>query len=442
MTVSQVHVKHARLIVVAAALLICAGILWLTRTYNFYFDEWDYILAAPDWTLTSYLQPHNVHPAMLHRLVYTILLATVGLRSYVPYMVVLLALHATSAFLLFEIVRRRAGDLVGIACALLLLVLGAGWENLLWAFQIMFLGSVACGLAMLLVLQGPSTPSRMALVTALLLASLMFSAVSGMFAVAAAVYLAASPERRRDLIWLVPVAVLVVAWYMAYGRSGAQPNPPPDPGNLPAVSKYVLWGLGSGVAALIGQGGNWVPFSLAGGLIILAWTWRKRGRDPFALAIAAGLLVFYLLTALSRAQLGFEQSAAGRYVYEGALFWLLLLADAARPVPWRRTWRPALVACVFLACFSSSVLLFTFAAGKTVQMQRETADLQALDAARGNHCLNPAGAVDLFVMPQVTSPALYYRAIDRYGDPVAGVPQVVGPERERARANLLISGCV
>jgi hypothetical protein len=177
------------------------------------------------------------------------------------------------------------------------------------------------------------------------------------------------------------------------------------------------------------------------GVLTVAWTWRKRGWDAFSLGVAAGLIAFYVLTALSRSQLGFEQSAAGRYAYEGALFWLLLLADAARALPWRGTWRPALAACLFLACFSSGVLLFTFAAGKTVQMLRETADLQALDAARGSSCLNPNGVVDLFVMPQVTSPALYYRAVDRYGDPVAGVPPVGGPERERARANLLIPGC-
>jgi hypothetical protein len=428
-------------VVAAAALVVCTGILWLARSYTFYFDEWDYLLTSPDWTWTTYLQPHNVHPAMLHRLLYTLLLATVGLRSYVPYMAVLLALHAISAVLLFEIVRRRAGDLVGLACAVLLLVLGAGWENLLWAFQTMFLGSVACGLGALLVLQGPSTRARMAAATALLLASLMFSAVSAMFAVAAAVYLGASPERRRDLAWLVPVALLVAVWYIAYGRTGAQPNPPPAPGNLPSVSLYVVWGLGAGVAGLIGEGGNWAPVLLVVGALVVAWSWWKRGWDAFALGVAAGLIAFYVLTALSRAQLGFEQSAAGRYVYEGALFWLLLLADAARGLPWRGTWRPALAACLFLACFSSAVLLYTFAAGKTVQMVRETADLQALDAVRGNPCLNPTGAVDSFVMPQVTSPALYYRAVDRYGDPVAGVPQVKGPERERARLNLLTPGC-
>jgi hypothetical protein len=120
---------------------------------------------------------------------------------------------------------------------------------------------------------------------------------------------------------------------------------------------------------------------------------------------------------------------------------LLLLADAARDLPWRGTWRPALIACVFLACFNSSVLLYAYSAAKTEQMLREAADLQALAAERGDPCLNPDASVDPLVMPQVTSPPAYYGAVDRYGDPAAGTPVVRGPDFKRARANLLKPGC-
>src|SRR5205807_1270476 len=91
-----------------------------------------------------------------------------------------------------------------------------------------------------------------------------------------------------------------------------------------------------------------------------------------------------------------QQAGAGRYVYEGAALWLLLLGDAARSLPWRGTWRPVLMAAVFLACFNSGALLFEFAAAKTAQMQREGADLQALDYARDTACAN--GLVPALVM--------------------------------------------
>src|ERR1700674_1655145 len=207
MTISSVRIPHARLIVVALAVVASAAILWLSRGYTFYFDEWEFILGAPSWDWSSYLQPHNEHPSLLLRAIYASLLNTVGLRSYFPYMGVLLALHSVTAVLLFEVVRRRAGDLVGVASAACFLVLGAGWENLLWAFQIGFVGSVACGLGMLLALQDPSSPRRLLAAVALLTGSLMFSGIGVSFGVAAAVRLALTPARRRELLWFVPVVI-------------------------------------------------------------------------------------------------------------------------------------------------------------------------------------------------------------------------------------------
>jgi len=435
---SDIRVPRARLFVAAAAVIVSAAILWLSRGFTFYFDEWTYILPS-DTTWTVYLQPHNEHPVMLSRLIYASLLNTVGMRSYLPYMAVLLALHATSVVLLFELVRRRAGDGIAVAAASLLLVLGAGWENLLWAFQISFVGSVACGVGALLAMD--ALPRRTWLAMLLLFGSLMFSGIGLFFLIAAAVWLALTPNRRRDLIWIAPVAVALGAWYVAYGHAGAPPRPLSLAANLVALPQYVLWGLGASVAGLIGEGGLFGPVLLLLAVAALAFTWRHRPPDAFALAIAAALVAFYVVTGINRAQIGYQQSGSGRYVYEGAVFWLLLLADPARDLRWRGTWRPALIACLFLACFSSSVLLYTWVLAKTVQMQREAADLQALAAVRADPCMDPNGAVDLLVMPQVTSPPAYYSAVDRYGDPAAGTRPIRDADFDRALANLRTPGC-
>jgi hypothetical protein len=438
---SSVRIPRARLIVVALAVVAAAAILWLSRGYTFYFDEWDFIQGAPDWSWTSYLQPHNEHPSILFKLIYAGLLNTVGMSSYAPYMAVLLALHAINVVLLFEVVRRRAGDLVGVAAAAMLVVLGAGWEDILWAFQLAWLASVACGLAMLLVLQGRSTALRLAATVGLTAASLMFSGIGLVFAAVAVVHLAATPERRRDLLWFVPLGIALGAWYVAFGHSGTAAVPPPRGFNLFMLPAYVGWGLAGSASAIVGVTG--VPalavLALAAGAIGFAW-WRRRP-DLLALSVAAGLVTFYLLTGFSRAQLGYQQSASGRYVYIGAVFWLILLADAARLLPWRGTWRPALAACLFLACFNSGVLLVTYAAAKDAQMHREIADLQALAAERSDPCLNPDSSVDPLVMPQVNEPALYYRAIDRYGDPVTDQPVVDRADFQTALRNLVRPGC-
>jgi len=435
---ADVRVPHVSLFVAAAALAVCAAILWLARNFTFYFDEWTFILPA-DASWAYYLEPHNEHPAMLPRLIYAALLNTVGMRSYIPYMAVLLALHATSVVLLFELVRRRAGDLIALGAALLFLVLGAGWENLLWAFQIAFVGSVASGLGALLILD--ARPDRMWAVALLLFGSFMFSGIGLVFWTAAAVSLTLTPARRRELVWLAPVALVFGAWYFAYGHAGAPRNTFSFAANVEALPIYVLWGLGASVAALIGEGGWFGPAVLLLALAAIIYTWRRHRPDPFAIGIAVALVALYLVIGLNRAQLGYEQSGSGRYVYEGAVFWLLLLADVARGLPWRGTWRPALIAILFLACFSSSVLLYTWAVAKAEQMQREAADLQALAAERTDPCLDPKAAVDLLVMPQVTSPPAYYRAVNRYGDPGSALPVVRGSDFESARTNLRRPGC-
>jgi len=441
MAISQVRVPHARLIVVAMAIVAAAGILSLSRAYTFYFDEWDFILSAPGWSLTSYLQPHNEHPSMLFKVIYAALLNTVGLRSYWPYMLILVTLHAASALLLFELVRRRAGDLVGLASAAMLLVLGAGWEDILWAFQIGWLGPVVCGLGMMLLLQGPSTPQRLAAAMALLMVALTLSSIGLFFGIAGATMPLLTPARRRELLWFVPVGVALAAWYMAFGRSGASTVPPPSAANLVVLPAYVAWGLAGAVGGTIGVTGLPALVVLVGGVGAVGFAWWRVHPDAFALGVAAALVAFYVVTGLNRAQLGFDQSASGRYVYIGAVLWLILLADAARLLPWRGTWRPALAACLFLACFNSGVLLWAYGTAKTELMLREVADLQALAAERGNPCLDPAGFADRLVMPQVNNPALYYRAVDRYGDPAAGRPLDRRADFDRAKSNLTRSDC-
>src|SRR5919204_1383085 len=102
MTLADVRVPRARLIVLAGAIAVCVALLWLSRSYTFYFDEWSFITTAPDSTIAWFFRPHNEHPAILFRIIYAALLDTAGLRTYVPYMVVLLLFHLANAVLLLE----------------------------------------------------------------------------------------------------------------------------------------------------------------------------------------------------------------------------------------------------------------------------------------------------------------------------------------------------
>ena len=103
-------------------------------------------------TSTRLLLPHNEHLSLVPVLVFKALFSTVGIDSYVPYRVAGLALHCGVVVLLFVYARRRVGDVLALAAAATVLFLGTAWPDVLWPFQIGFLGSLAAGIGALLAL--------------------------------------------------------------------------------------------------------------------------------------------------------------------------------------------------------------------------------------------------------------------------------------------------
>src|SRR5204863_7192235 len=157
-------------------------------------------------------EPHNEHFSLVPVIVYKILFATAGLDHYAPYQVVALVLHLTIATLVFVWVRRRAGDVLALAGATLLLFLGAGFEDVLWPFQIGFLFALASGLGAFLLLE---RDTRVGDVAAMILlgVSLASASLGIPIAFGAGAYLLVRPAQRGRLwVVLVPL-VLYGIWY-------------------------------------------------------------------------------------------------------------------------------------------------------------------------------------------------------------------------------------
>jgi hypothetical protein len=89
-----------------------------------------------------------VGPALVYKLLQTFF----GMSSAMPYYAVSISLFLTSAVLLFAYLRSRVGDWLALLAAVLILFLGAAFEDLLWAFQLGYFASAAAGLGMLLAL--------------------------------------------------------------------------------------------------------------------------------------------------------------------------------------------------------------------------------------------------------------------------------------------------
>jgi len=147
---------------VLVAALVAGGVLiyQVGRGTTFFYDEWNFILERRTGGLDAFLRPHGGHWSTVPVAVYRVLFALVGLRHYGAYRATLIGFHLACCVLLFMIARRRVGAMLALLPTILLIFLGSAWQDLLWPFQIGYLGSIAAGLASLLALDARTRPRR------------------------------------------------------------------------------------------------------------------------------------------------------------------------------------------------------------------------------------------------------------------------------------------
>jgi hypothetical protein len=318
-------IPRSRLVVAAFALLSLLALFLLYIKGNdmtFYFDEWDFVLRRHTTTVGIFLEPHNEHFSLVPVIVYKILFATAGLDHYTPYRIVALLLHVTIAALVFVFARARVGDLLALAAATLMLFLGAGFEDVLWPFQIGFLFALAAGLGAFILLE---RDTRVGDVVAMILlgVSLASASLGIPIVLGAGAYLLVSPVRRGRLwVMLVPL-VLYGIWYLDYGKSALRGK------NVTAAPQYTADEVAGGVGGAVGLAVEWgriLAVAAAAGLAVHIARLRKLPRS-FVMVLTAAVS-FWVLTALARAHL--QEATISRYVYAGGFFVILLAVEAVR----------------------------------------------------------------------------------------------------------------
>lgn len=337
-------------VALSLALLSTVVVLYLSRHFGFWWDEWTWILERRGVTLATYFEPHNIeHWSTVPIVIYQLLFRAVGIGSYTPYMATLAAFHAINGLLLFATLRRRAGSEIALGAAALLLFLGSAYQDLLWAFQVGYLASISFGLSALLLLD-VDRPARIRQVAAatLLLASVASSGVGLTWCAAIFVEGILRSDRRR----ILPVLALPLAGYLLWDvlfgpRHGRQALTDALTSG-PAFVTTGLINLSAGLSGLGSKAGVAV-LALAIGFVILA-AYRRR---PSARAWGAfvGLLLFLGSVAATRSQLGIDQADESRYVYPGAVFALTILAEAARSLRMYRSGTVRLVGAAVVALF-------------------------------------------------------------------------------------------
>jgi hypothetical protein len=334
------------------AAVLASGVLLLAlgSRLSFMLDDWSFLLDRPGWTAHSLFDPHNEHIVILPVVIYKTLLATFGMDSALPFHVAATLLFLLSCLLLFLFLRRRVGDWLALIGTAVILFLGAGFEDLLWPFQIGFFGSMSCGLGMLLALErGDRGGDRLACV--LLAGSMSFSSLGLPFAAGAAVDLFQRREHWRSRLYIVAIpSLLFGAWWLGWGHTA---DTSLSLHNLATTPLFVFKALAAGIASLLGlvhpslepAGLDWGRAILPVVAVVVASRLYRLEEVPRWLWIVAAIgFSFWVLAGLSVKE--GRGPTASRYQYVSAIFILLIAAELLRGV---RIGRNALIATSVVA---------------------------------------------------------------------------------------------
>ena len=295
------------------------ALVWFARDMTFYHDEFAFLLLR-DLSINGIFSPHNEHLSATLVILYRVLFGTVGTVSYWPYLGVTFALHIAVAWIVYYVVRREASPAWALGAMAVVLMLGSGGDDILWAFQSGTIGAVAAGMAAVVV-----APRRPAVAAILLTIAMLTSGGWLAFLIGTAVHLVLT--RPRGLVWLALPVGLYLVWYVLFATSAISPG-------LHGLVEYVLTGLYASAAGALGSTALVVgEVALLALMLALGRAWSV---PPVVLALLASGVAFFVIAGLVRAQLGAEQATAPRYVYVVApaliIAGAILLARIPRPI--------------------------------------------------------------------------------------------------------------
>lgn len=409
----------------AAACTAAVLILGLGAGLTFFSDEWAFIETRSLGDPATWFAPHNEHWATLSILAYRLLVETVGIGSYMPYLAVLVGLHVLVAALVYRLARRVASPWVAVAAGVVVLFLGAGFENLFWAFQIGFVGATAAGLAAILAFDAsPPTAGRAFIGAGLLVVSLALQGGPGLvFAVSVAVELLIDPRRRWMTIALAIPAAAYAVWYLAIGRVGVEAHEGLFRlGGVADIPPMVLIGFSSVAGAIAGVGSELGTWVLAALVLAAAANVISRRRVPaiaprFVASVAA-ITVFYVLISLARSSIGPDTAALTRYTYIGTTLFLVgLTAQIGHPsladAGTRRAWMVG-VATVMALALTWNLRMMVAGRGLFADRAERTRALVTVALERPL----PASTDPDRSLVLVPSPNALARIVGAYGSPI------------------------
>jgi hypothetical protein len=399
-------------------------LVWMGRGLSFYSDEWYYIDGRSLFDPATWFPPHGEHWTTIPIVAYRLLMELVGLRTYMPYLALLVTLHVLVAIAVFVLLRRWTAPLPALAGGILILFFGSGFENIFWAFQIGFVASVGAGLVMIWLLERPPTRDRVAVLLALLVACLATSGLGLVFLAIVGLSMLLTPAWRRWLPTLALPAGVYVAWYLVIGHAGtgAQRNPFTIDQAL-LTPGFVAEGIGHSIGSITGLPpalAGLVALALLAGLAVAAV--RRQPIPVPTIALGFGVVLQYTLIGLTRAGIFPGQSDYTRYTYLGGILALLAIgamAGTLRIPPGPVARRVVLIAAAVILVPAAILNLQLLVAGRDLfAVRAEFTRALIADALASPLPSDVDPDTSLFFVP---SPNALRRIQERYGMPLTDV---------------------
>ena len=217
---SQGQRRAAFWVFVAAQVLIFVGMIWNFHGEWFVADEWVFLAGRTAGDLSGLLHPYHEHWSTLPILYYRFLWNVVGIRSYIPYLASVLALHIAFGFLLRSImIRAQALPWIATLSVLVFSLYGAGYSDIVVRIQRRFDGSIFFGLLFLLAVDHAGSVRRRDVLGVVAgLASLMCSGIGVPMIIAVAVAIWIRHGIRRALLLILPLAGVYLIWFITVGH--------------------------------------------------------------------------------------------------------------------------------------------------------------------------------------------------------------------------------
>lgn len=376
-------------------------------------DEWMFVADRHGFSAASIFADHNGHLVAIPALIYMFAFETFGLNGYWFLSGLAVAGHLATASVIFAYVARKHTAFAGAAAGSFVALSGVGAQNYVWGFQISFTGAVLCFVLAILAFDNRERSLSWRVGSCVLLVGgLCFSGVGVSALGVMVIVVFASKSLRRDWWIVVAPAILYGFWYLGYAD-----QTPNARASLEQILRFVLDGSSGSISASFGIDLGWGRLALGG---LIAWVildWRRRGFDVRRYVWLVFSVVFWLITAYSRA--GFGDALSSRYLWVGQTCMVLTVCELvnveAIKGKFRRSLVPLSVAVVLLA-FIGSRGAFDDNARFQVSVE-DVATVRSSIASLNRDAIGAEAPIHSIWGYTLIAAWEYFEAIDRFGEP-------------------------